>query len=152
MGLCLNASECFTAKVALLPLPQGCVKSWSELNLPANPEGSYGYLLSMDHSSWENKKKKKKSLPCTSKIRIYNSLLGLYMFPWEISSSPLYPLAPKLQVLTENPVEDLENLLVVFAKEINQSSTLQFAMVSILAWLEGIRPESMLVTGKLLYK
>lgn len=97
-------------------------------------------------------KKKKKSLPCTSKICIYNSLLGLYMFPWEISSSPLYPLAPKLQVLTENPVEDLENLLVVFAKEINQSSTLQFAMVSILAWLEGIRPESMLVTGKLLYK
>lgn len=74
------------------------------------------------------------------------------MFPWEISSSPLCPLAPKLQVLTENPVEDLENLLVVFAKEINQSSTLQFATVSILAWVEGIRPESMLVTGKLLYK
>lgn len=70
----------------------------------------------------------KKKLSRTSKMRIYKNLVGL--FPMETPPHPSLLHPQTLKMLTETTVEDLENPLVVFAKEINQSLRPQTATIS----------------------
>ena len=61
---------------------------------------------------------------------IYKNLIGLWLFPIEAPPHPslLYPQT--LKMLTKMAVEDLENPLLAFAKEMNQPLRPQTATIS----------------------